>query len=169
MGPEGGKNATGLSKYRDLFVSWNNFLEPKLFLLLFRCSAQHISIITNYWLRQQNTNVRSQICEHQAGATGPLGTGRQTRQQSKTYKGRLCERIWKAIFNRTVISQCPQGREKQIVNRFGPSKETIGANSRGRERPADDWTLEILQKRASKPNKKITAACWILPVHSLLM
>ncbi len=89
----------------------------------------------------------------------PWGQGGRPANNQRQYKGRLCERIWMMLFNRTVISQCPQGREKQIVNWFGPSKETIGASSRGKERSADDWALEILQKRASKPNKKITAAC----------
>jgi hypothetical protein len=40
----------------------------------------------------------------------------------RQYKGRLCKRLWMTIFNQTAISQCSQGREKQIVNWFGPSR-----------------------------------------------
>ncbi len=32
---------------------------------------------------------------------------------------------------------------------------------------ADDWALKALVKSASKPNKKITTASWLLCVHSL--
>jgi hypothetical protein len=38
----------------------------------------------------------------------------------------------------------------------------------GEEETAHKRTLETLVKRASKPNKKITTASWLLPVHSLL-
>jgi hypothetical protein len=34
----------------------------------------------------------------------------------RQFKGRLCERMWMTISNKIVIFQCPQGREKQIVN-----------------------------------------------------
>jgi hypothetical protein len=48
------------------------------------------------------------------------------------------------------------------------SRTLIAAYSLGEEETAYERTLESLVKRASKPNKKITTASWLLPVHGLL-
>jgi hypothetical protein len=67
-----------------------------------------------------------------------------------------------------IFSQSPHRRQKRIGYHIGYcTVRPTTTSSWGSGRSADNWALDTLLKRASKPNKKITAFSRLL--HSVFL
>jgi hypothetical protein len=69
--------------------------------------------------------------------------------------------------NKTVVSQGPHRKRKKLETGLMATGASSSLVVVGKRRMADDWALDTLIKKASKPNKKITTASRLICVHSL--
>jgi hypothetical protein len=83
------------------------------------------------------------------------------------YEARPYERKWMTTFEQNGIFPGPTRKREKNWKLVGSLDEPIAAWWLGERRDINKWALETLEKRASKPSKKISAVSRLLPVNCL--